>query len=76
MAKGPAPTKWDVVNLGLAGGLLGVLIGAVFCCVQMAMNGADLHIVRDGAIGGIVGILALGAFAVIRNRIMVAKDFR
>jgi hypothetical protein len=79
MDKGPAPIEWDIVDLALAGALLGMLGGVLFCCCQIAMSpthGADPHMVRDPAIGGIVGALLLGTLFMIRNRIMRARNFR
>jgi hypothetical protein len=76
MRKGPAPTEWNVVDVALGGALLGILVGALFCCFQMVTSGAGLHIVRDSAIGGVVGVLVLGTFALIRNRVMRTRNFR
>jgi len=79
MDKGPAPIEWDIVDLALAGALLGMLGGVLFCCCQIAMSpthGADPHMVRDPAIGGVVGALLLGALSMIHNRIMRARNFR
>ena len=79
MDKGPAPIEWDVVDLALVGALLGMLVGLLFCCFQMVMSpthGPDTHMVRDPAIGGVVGTLLLGTLAMIRNRIMRARNFR
>jgi hypothetical protein len=78
MDKGP-PIEWDIVDLALAGALLGMLGGVLFCCCQIVMSpthGADPHMVRDPAIGGIVGALLLGTLFMIRNRIMRARNFR
>ena len=79
MDKVPAPTEWDIVNFALVGALLGIVAGGLFCCCQMVMSPthvADPHIVRDLAIGGVVGALLLGILTVIRNRIMWARNFR
>ena len=80
MNKGPAPIEWDIVDLALAGAFLGMLGGVLFCCCQIVMSpthGADPHMVRDPAIGGIVGaLLLLGTLSMIRNRIMRARNFR
>lgn len=76
MDKGPAPIEWDIVDLALVGALLGMLVGLMFCCCQMIMSpahGADPHMVRDPAVGGIVGALLAGTLSVIRNRIMRAR---
>ena len=77
MDKGPAPIEWDVVDLALIGALLGMLGGVLFCCCQMVMSpthGPDPHMVRDPAIGGVVGTLLLGRM--IRLRIMRPRNFR
>jgi hypothetical protein len=79
MDKGPAPIEWDIVDLALVGALLGMLVGALFCCCQIVMSpmhGAAPHMVRDPAIGGDVGALLLGTLSMIRNRIMRARNFR
>jgi hypothetical protein len=79
MNKGPAPIEWDTVDLAFVGGLLGMLVGGLFCCCQIVMSpthGADPHMVRDPAIGGVVGALLLGTLSMICNRIMRARNFR
>jgi hypothetical protein len=76
MRKGPTPTEWNVVNVALGGALLGILVGALFCCFQMVTIGAGLRIIRDSAIGGVAGVLVLGIVALIRNQIMRARNFR
>ena len=65
-----------IVDFALGGALLGVMVGGMYCCYQMVMSGAASHIVRDSAIGGVVGALFLGTLSMIRNRIMGAKNFR
>jgi hypothetical protein len=72
MRKKPAPIKWEVVDFALIGGVLGIAAGAVFCCVQMVISGADFHLVRDLAFGAVVGVLLLGTLALIRNWIVRA----
>jgi hypothetical protein len=58
MDESPPPTKWDIVDV--------ILVGVVlFCCVQMIMSGAEPQIIRDSAIGGIVGALLLGTLSII-----------
>jgi hypothetical protein len=60
MGKEPAPIEWDIVDSALLGALLGMLVGALFCCCQMLMSPLhDPHMVRDPAIGGVVGALLL-----------------
>jgi hypothetical protein len=60
MDKEPAPIEWDIVDSALLGGLLGMLVGALFCCCQILMSPLhDPHMVRDPAIGGVVGALLL-----------------
>ena len=76
MDKRPAPIGWDIVDFALPGALLGVMVEGMYCCYQMVMSGADFHIVRDSAIGGVVGALLLSTLSMIRNRIMGAKNFR
>jgi hypothetical protein len=79
MDKVPAPIEWDIVDFALVGALLGIVVGGLFCCCQMVMSPthvADPHIVRDLAIGGVVGALLLGTLSMIRNRIMWARNFR
>lgn len=76
MNKAPAPIAWDIVDFALVGALLGTFVGAVFCCYQMTMHGADSHVVRDSAIGGVVGALLLGTLSMLRNRIMRSRNFR
>ena len=79
MDKGLASIEWDVVDLALVGALLGMLVGLLFCCCQMVMSpthGPDPHVVRDPAIGGVVGTLLLTTLAMIRNRIMRPRNFR
>jgi predicted membrane protein len=76
MTKRPSPIEWDIVTFAFAGALLGVFVGGVFCCYQMAVHGADSHIVKDSAIGGLVGTLVLGTLSMIRNQIMRIRDFR
>jgi len=77
MNKGSAPIEWDIVDLALVGALLGMLVGALFCCCQMVMNPTQgPQMVRDPAIGGVVGALLLGTLSMIRNRIMRARNFR
>ena len=79
MGKGMTPIEWDSVSFSLAGALLGLLVGALFCCCQIVMiptHGADLHLVRESAVGGTVGALLLGTLSVMRNRIMRARNFR
>ena len=79
MDKRPAPIEWDTVNLALAGAVLGMLVGALFCCSQMVMSpahGANTHMVRDTAIGGVAGVLLLGTLSMIRNRIVRTRNFR
>ena len=72
----PAPIEWDIVNFALLGALLGTFAGGVFCCYQMVMHGAASHIVKDAAIGGIVGAILLGTLAMIRNWIRTAPRTR
>jgi hypothetical protein len=62
--------KLDIVDAAFAGALVGLMIGGIFCCYQMLMNGADLHIVRDAASGAVVGALLLGTLSLIRNWIV------
>ena len=77
MDREPAPIEWDIVDSALLGALLGMLVGALFCCYQMLMSPPhDPHMVRDPAIGGVVGALLLGTLSIIRNRIMRARNFR
>jgi hypothetical protein len=77
MNKGPAPIEWDIVDLALVGALLGMLAGALFCCCQIVMSPThDPHMLRDPAIGGVVGALLLSTLSMIRNRIMRARNFR
>jgi hypothetical protein len=77
MNKGPPLTEWDIVNSVLLGNLLGMLAGALFCCCQMLMSLThEPHMVRDPAIGGIVGALLFSSLTMIRNRIMRARYFR
>ena len=82
MDKGQAPIEWNIVDVALValvGALLGMLVGLLFCCCQIVMSpmhGADPHMVRDPAIGGVVGALLLGTLSMIRNRIMRARNFR
>src|SRR5690349_6000510 len=71
----PSWPEWDNVNFALVGFNLGTLAGALFCCGQMVMGGADPHILRDSAIGGVGAAFLLGALSMIRNRITRAKDF-
>jgi hypothetical protein len=60
MDKEPAPIEWDIVDSALLGALLGMLVGALFCCCEMVMSPPhDPHMVRDPAIGGVVGALLL-----------------
>jgi hypothetical protein len=60
MDKEPAPIEWDIVDSALVGALLGMLVGALFCCCEMLMSPShDPHMVRDPAIGGVVGALLL-----------------
>jgi len=79
VSKGPPPIEWNVVDLALVGALLGMLAGVLFCCCQMVMSpthGPDPHMVRDPAIGGVVGTLLLSTLSMIRNRIMRPRNFR
>ena len=65
--KRPAPTRWNTFDLAIFGALFGMPVGGMFCCYQMMMHGAEAHIVRDLAIGGVVGAVLLGALSMIRN---------
>jgi uncharacterized membrane protein len=77
MDKGPTPIEWDIVDLALVGALLGMLVGLLFCCCQIVMSPThDPHLVRDPAVGGVVGALLLGTISMIRNWIMRATNFR
>jgi hypothetical protein len=77
MDQGPAPIEWDIANSALLGAILGMLVGALFCCCQIVMSLTHPpHMVRDPAIGGTVGALLLVSLAMIRNRIMQARNFR
>jgi xanthosine utilization system XapX-like protein len=79
MDKGPAPTEWDIVNSALLGVLLGMLVGVLFSLCQVVMSpthDVDPHLVRDPAVGGVVGVLLFSSLAKIRNRIMRARYFR
>jgi hypothetical protein len=67
MDKGRAPNESNVVDLALVGALLGTLVGRMLCCYQMAMHGADSHIIRYSAVGAVVGTLLLGTLSMIRN---------
>ena len=53
-----------------------MVLGGMFCCYQMAAYGADIHIVRDSIIGGVIGVLLLGALCLSRNQLVRAKTFR
>jgi hypothetical protein len=75
MVKRPAPTEWDAVEFAFGGALLGMVVGGMFCCYQMAMHGADIHIVRDSIIGGTIGTLLVGTLPIIRNRMVRARKF-
>jgi hypothetical protein len=60
MGKEPAPIEWDIVDSALLGALLGMFFGALFCCCQIVMSPLhELHMLRDPAIGGVVGALLL-----------------
>jgi hypothetical protein len=77
MDEEPAPIAWDIVDSALLGALLGMLVGALFCCCQMLMSPPhDPHMVRDPAIGGVVGTLLLVSLSMIRNWIMRLRNFR
>jgi hypothetical protein len=77
MGKEPVPIEWDIVDFAFLGALLGMSLRALFCCCQMLMSPPrDLHLVRDPAIGGVVGALLLVFLSMIRNRIMRIRDFR
>jgi hypothetical protein len=79
MGKVPAPIEWDTVDLALVGALFGMLVGGVFCCCHMLMSptyDAGSYMVRDPAIGGVVGALLLSTLSMIRNWIMRARNFR
>ena len=76
MDKRPAPIERDLINSALVGALLGMLAGVLFCCGQMLMSLThEPHMVRDPAIGGVVGALLLSTFSMIHNRIVRARDF-
>jgi hypothetical protein len=60
MDKEPARIEWDIVDSALVGALLGMLVGALFCCCQMLMSPSHApHMLRDPAIGGVIGTLLL-----------------
>jgi uncharacterized membrane protein YkvI len=54
-----------------------MLAKVLFCCCHMLMSLThDPHMLRDPAIGGVVGALLLGSLSMIRNRIMRVRNFR
>jgi hypothetical protein len=71
--------EWEIVDFALLGTILGFLVGAVCCCCQLVMNpthNADFDLVRDAAVGGVVGALMLSLICIVRNRIRRATNFR
>jgi hypothetical protein len=60
MDKEPAPIEWDIVDSALLGVLLGMFLGALFCFCQIVMSPPHApHMLRDPAIGGVIGTLLL-----------------
>ena len=77
MDQEPAPIETDIVDSALLGAILGMLVGALFCCCQLVTSPTHApHMVRDPAIGGVVGALLLGTLSMIRNRIIRTRNFR